>query len=160
MRLLTLFLPLVVSVCAHADVETLDNPEDQGASPVVLEPVPLKLQRYQGLLSLHTADELASLLMRADAAARKVDYQAENPVALVLHGDEIKLFERRFYSDNKKLVDIAARLDAFNVVDIKVCRRWMAGHEVTVDDLPPFVELVDDGPAEVERLQLEGYVSF
>ena len=157
MRLLACVLPLLVSLCAYAEPQTADQ---DVAEPVALEPVPLKMQRYQGLLDFHTEDELKILLARADQAAREVNYQADSPVALVLHGDEIALFERRHYRDNKELVDMAARLDAFNVVDIKVCRRWMSSHEVTQDDLPPFVELVEDGLAEVLRLQTEGYVTF
>ena len=116
--------------------------------------------RYQGLVNLHTREELQDILQRADRAAQASGYQADKPVALILHGDEIALFLRGRYRDNKALVDMAARLDAFNVVDVKVCERWMAEHDVSRDELPPFLETVPDGPAEVLRLQGEGYASF
>jgi len=161
MRLPVLILSMLVCLYAGYAAADLQFPDPvAGAEPLKLGSVPLQPQRYQGLLNLHTPEELTLLLARADAAAQAVDYQAGNPVELVLHGDEIGLFERSHYRENKELVDTAARLVAFNVVDIKVCRRWMASHEITADDLPPFVQLVDDGPAEVRRMEFEGYVSF
>ena len=61
---------------------------------------------------------------------------------------------------NKALVDLAARLDAFNVVELKVCQNWMARNKVETADLPAFLDPVTNGPEEVTRMQLEGYASF
>ena len=64
----------------------------------------------------------------------------------MLHGDEINLFRRANYSQNQDLVDLAARLDAFRVIDVQVCETWMRTHQVRPEDLPPFVETVPYGP--------------
>jgi len=148
-----LSIPAVVSA-------TPQGPSSAPAEPQTLPVMISPAIRYQGLISLHTGDELRTLLLRADTDAGRDNYQSRQPVAVVLHGDEIALFERSRYRENKALVDLAARLDAFGVVELKVCASWMAEHAISAGDLPPFLETVNDGPAEVRRMQLEGYASF
>jgi intracellular sulfur oxidation DsrE/DsrF family protein len=114
----------------------------------------------QAVLLLHTEEELRSVLQRADAVAAAASYQNADPVVLVLYGDEISLFARNHYRDNKALVDLAARLDAFNVVDLKVCEQWLGRSGLTIADLPSFLQPVADGNAEIQRMQLEGFASF
>ena len=116
--------------------------------------------RIQGLIRLHSADELRSLLQRAEQISASPEYALADPVAIVLHGEEVRLFDRRVYRENKELVDLAARLHAFNIVDLKVCQRYMASQSLQSKDLPPFLKAVPDGAAEVQRLQLQGYASF
>ncbi|UXD86177.1 DsrE family protein [Thalassolituus hydrocarboniclasticus] len=116
--------------------------------------------KIQAVVKLHTAEELQALLTRAEELSRSVDYRNNEPVRLVLSGDEIAIFVRSSYRGNKALVDLAARLDAFNVVELKVCRSWMARNKVDVADLPAFLDPVTNGAEEVTRLQLEGYASF
>ena len=110
---------------------------------------------------IHTPDELLALLSRAERISSGLDeYSTTEPVALVLSGEEIDLFKRENYRKNKALVDLAARLDAFNIVDIKVCKYWMYQRGIDTRDLPPFVETVPEAEQEVKRLQKAGYVSF
>lgn len=137
------------------------NPEatEQAAARLATpEPPPA---RYQALVKLGTAEELKSLLLRAEQIYNGEDeYSTEEPIAVVLHSAEIEVFRRTNYRDNKALVDLAARLDAFNVVDLKVCERWMGANGMTSKDIPPFLESVPYGPAEISRLQNSGYASF
>lgn len=121
---------------------------------------PAVAARYQAVLLQHTAEELQAFLQRADEVAAQVDYQNPDPVALILYGDEIGLFARDRYREHKSLVDLAARLDAFNVVDLKVCEQWLAREGLTTADLPSFLQPVQDGQAEIQRLQLDGFASF
>ncbi|MCD8521861.1 MAG: DsrE family protein [Saccharospirillaceae bacterium] len=114
----------------------------------------------QAVVKLHTAEELQSLLTRAEELSRRVEYRNNEPVRLVLSGDEIAIFVRSSYRGNKALVDLAARLDAFNVVELKVCRNWMDRNNVEATDLPAFLDPVTNGAEEVTRMQLEGYASF
>ncbi len=116
--------------------------------------------KIQALIRLHSADELRTLLQRAEEISVSPDFSLAEPVAIVLHGDEVRLFERRVYREHKELVDLAARLHAFNIVDLKVCQRYMASQSLQSNDLPPFLQAVPDGAAEVQRLQLQGYASF
>ena len=116
--------------------------------------------KIQAVVRLHTAEELQALLTRAEELSRSVDYRNNEPVRLVLSGDEIAIFVRSSYRGNKALVDLAARLDAFNVVELKVCQNWMARNKVETADLPAFLDPVTNGAEEVTRMQLEGYASF
>lgn len=149
-------VPPVASTDAPATQEMMKTPGVVNAAPQ-----PDKQQKLQALVQLHTADELRSLLQRAEQIANgKDEYNTAEPIALVLHGSEIAIFKRSNYRNNKELVDLAARLDAFNVVDLKVCRRWMGIHNLSESDLPPFLEAVPWGPEEVKRLNAAGYAYF
>lgn len=118
-------------------------------------------ERLQGLVKLHTADELLQLLTRAEQFFTQADPdQVLAPVVIVLHGDEISLFKRDQYQANKSLVDLAARLEAFNVVDLKVCEHWLVSKQIGPQILPAFLQTVPNGTQEVGRLQQAGYASF
>lgn len=118
-------------------------------------------QTLQANIALHTLAELKQLLEQAEKIANgETQYNTEEPIAVVLHGEEIKAFMRSNYRDNKALVDLAARLDAFNVIDVKVCKRWMGANGIMVNQLPPFVEAVPFGVGERIRLEKAGYAYF
>lgn len=83
------------------------------------------------------------------------------PVTFVLHGPEVAIFFRENYARYKVTVDLAAKLSAFNVVDIKICRTRLRFLEVEAATLFPFVETVPFGPQEIERLtHKQGFVYF
>ena len=125
-------------------------PERAAASPgVVLD------------VSVHSLDELRVLLDRAEELAARPQPQGEKArVVLVLHGPEVEFFAISNYSRYKDIVDQAARLDAFDVVDVKICQSMLERLNVGQDDIPAFIEQVPFGPGEVERLVREGYVYF
>ncbi|MGI9289609.1 MAG: hypothetical protein ACR2P1_29860 [Pseudomonadales bacterium] len=118
---------------------------------------------YLAAIELHTAEQLYSVLKRADKLFSNGDFQAGRspPVAFILHGAEAKALQQSKYQQNKALVDLAARLSAFQVVDIKVCETWMKGQKIDATMLPPFIGTVPNGPKEQKRLMEEqGYVYF
>jgi intracellular sulfur oxidation DsrE/DsrF family protein len=91
----------------------------------------------------------------------RIEGQEIDPVAFVLHGPEVRTLLSPNYENNKPLVDLAARLTAFEYIELKVCRRWMGGEEIDPALLPPFIGTVPWGAAEMERLmQDEGYIYF
>lgn len=107
--------------------------------------------------------ELHSVLQRADKLFADGDLQAGSnpPVAFILHGAEAKALLRDNYQQNKATVDLAARLSAFQVVDIKVCETWMNGQKIDAAMLPPFIGTVPYAPDAKKRLMEEqGYVYF
>lgn len=119
------------------------------------------VSKLQANIGLHTFIELKQLLERAENIANgEASYSTEDPIAVVLHGEEINAFLRSNYRTNKLLVDLAARLDAFNVIDVKVCERWMGANGIIASDLPPFIEPVPFGLGEVQRLKTAGYAYF
>lgn len=119
--------------------------------------------RYVVDIELQTLEQFQELLVRADelflAGETSVDDGAA--VVFVLHGPVLRSLLRGNYLDNRQTVDLAARLSAFGVIDLKACRAWMRSAQVTEAELQPFVQTVSYGPAEVERLMRESnYVYF
>lgn len=116
---------------------------------------------YVADLRAHTPEELADLLWRVSDLAGSADgFPSADPVIFVLHGDESAAFTRANYRRYKDVVDLAAQLEAFGLVDIRICEQWLTDHGLMQSDLPPFVDTVPSGPAEAMRLEREGYVSF
>jgi intracellular sulfur oxidation DsrE/DsrF family protein len=127
----------------------------------VMNEATAQLQKLQANVALHTLSELKQLLEQAEAIANgESQYNTEEPISVVLHGEEIKAFVRSNYLSNKALVDLAARLDAFNIINVKVCKRWMGANGIMASELPPFVEAVPFGIGERERLTKAGYAYF
>lgn len=118
---------------------------------------------YLAQIELHTAAELQSALQRADKLFNDGDLRPGKnpPVAFILHGAEAKALQQNKYQQNKALVDLAARLSAFQVVDIKVCETWMKGQKIDTTMLPPFIGTVPYAPDAKKRLlEEQGYVYF
>ena len=112
-------------------------------------------------ISVHSLDEMRIVLERAEVvAARSGKHWSEASIVLVLHGPEVEYFSTRNYGQYKDIVDQAARLDALDIVDVKICQTMMAIRGIARDDIPPFIEQVPNGEVEVERLVGEGYVYF
>lgn len=133
------------------------------SSGVSVQPQPdsLPAPKLQASIRLHTAEELRVLLARAETLTQTLDgYPDREPIAFVLHGDEIELFRHENYQMNRDLVDLAARLEAYQVVDLKVCEAWMEDHHLEGDQLPAFLDRIQNGPDEVKRLEAAGYSYF
>lgn len=111
-------------------------------------------------LHAHTPEELSAVLARAEKWSSQFSHYPNTPIAVVLHGEEAKVFLKKNYKSYQALVDQAAKLDAFNVVDIQICERWMGSNGITKNQLPPFVDTVPYGPAREDELIKAGYQSF
>ena len=112
------------------------------------------------LLHAHTPEELSAILDQAESWADARDEYPSSPIAIVLHGQEANAFVKQNYPMYRALVDKAAKLDAFKVVDIKICEAWMGINQVRRDQLPAFVDTVPFGPSEEKRLLDAGYQRF
>ncbi len=117
---------------------------------------------YVARLELNTPEELYSALLRAEMLFLEGRFQEQLPPAtLVVHGPEVSVFFKREYPQNKTLVDLAARLSAFGVVDILVCETRMGVMGRSTVELFPFVGTVPFGPDEEKRLIAdEGFLYF
>lgn len=112
-------------------------------------------------ISVHSIEELEVLFERAEEIARRPRPVGDgDSIVLVLHGPEVEFFAISNYDRYRGIVDRAARLDAFQVVDVKICQTMMDRYDIGRDDIPAFIEQVPDGAAEVERLTREGYIYF
>ncbi|BAV34231.1 hypothetical protein SCL_1940 [Sulfuricaulis limicola] len=115
--------------------------------------------RYLFSVTLHTPEEIAGLLARAEELAkiRRAD-SSNTGIALVLHGPEIEIFAKKNYARFRETVDRAARLDAGRIIEVKMCRTEMQRLGIREEDIPGFIELVPYGPDEESRLRRSGYV--
>ncbi len=112
-------------------------------------------------VSLHDPQALQVLLDRLDTLAQAPNPQAQPAdIALVLHGPELEYFAIGNYTRYSALVDLAAKLDAFQLVEVKACSTKMRALGLKPQDLPAFIEIVPFGPGEVERLLGEGYLKM
>lgn len=112
-------------------------------------------------ISVHTIEGLRVLFDRAEELAMRPQAKGQDAsIVLVLHGPEVEFFSIRNYDKYKDIVDQAARLDAFDVVDVKICQTMLEQQEIGQDDIPAFIEQVPLGSGEVERLVQDGYVTF
>ncbi len=112
-------------------------------------------------IEAHTPSELSDILNRVDSLLlEQSGFPSSRPLALVLHGEEARVFLRENYQQNRELVDLAARLDAFNAIDIQICETWLRGASVPKSDLPAFVDTVPYGPDQEKALLEQGYEYF
>lgn len=118
-------------------------------------------KKLMASFSLHSKSEMAAFLERAEAYVEQAVENPEfEPIEMVLHGSEVNLFLRKNYALNKELINKAARLDAFRVINIQVCETWMRYSGESLEQLPAFVESVPYGPAVEKELLSEGYIYF
>ena len=118
---------------------------------------------YLAEIVLHTEEEFFGVLQRAEQLLLQgeVDQSGQPQVAFVLHGPEVHLLLKQNYSKHREVVDLAARLSALGVVDIKACRTWMGSNGIDEEQLQPFVSTVPFALAETRRLvEEEGYIYF
>ena len=119
--------------------------------------------KYVADIELQNSQQLSELLQRASQLLLDgVAAQDGIPeVSFVLHGPVIKDLLKQNYAGNLQMVNLAARLSALQVVEIKVCRTWMGLNDVEESDLQPFVVPVNLAGSEVERLrQKKNYLDF
>jgi hypothetical protein len=115
--------------------------------------------RYLFSVTLHTPEEIAGLLTRAEELAKTRRANSNDVgIALVLHGPEIEIFAKKNYARFRETVDLAARLNDGHIIEIKMCRTEMKRLGIGEEDIPAFIELVPYGPDEETRLRRNGYV--
>jgi len=152
---------LVLVLLAGAAFYLSRHEPDRPVSVAVSQTVPAGGQADRMVLdiSVHTLDELRVLLDRAEQLSVELA-GGQASVVLVLHGPEVEYFSSGNYAQFHDVVDQAARLDANDIVDVRICQTMMSIRGVPRDDIPAFIEQVPDGQAEIERLVRQGYVYF
>jgi len=143
-------------------VTALSWAESAEQSPAITYAIPqTSTGGYLARLNLHTPAEIEEMLRRAETYIEEFEkYPDFEPITVILHGPELRIFDRRNYNEYKEIVGLAARLEAFNVIDVQVCEVQMMQDGIQMSDLPAFVESVPYGPAEEKRLLKRGYQYF
>ncbi len=126
-----------------------------------VSPVTIGNTRYYFDVSKHGAEEINALLNRAAQMASQAGTKREEvDIAMVLHGPDIRIFAKENYSRYKSIVDLAARLDADNVIDFKACASSATQRGFGEFAFPTFIEMVPYAPDEIKRLTSDGYVQL
>lgn len=113
---------------------------------------------YLARINLDKADQVYEALQRAEAYFQKKQQSNANlspavpPIAFVIYGPDVGIFFKQNYTDFKPIVDLAARLSALEVIDIKVCQVSYEREGLDKSTLFPFVTTVPFGPEEISRL--------
>jgi uncharacterized protein len=117
---------------------------------------------YLARVGLNQPAEIFAVLQRADRYFQETGLlQPAPPIVMVLHGSEISIFDRHNYARYNEVVDLAAKLTAMQVIDVRICETQMAAEGMDRMDLLPFVETLPSGPDEVERLlEEEDFIYF
>lgn len=155
-----ILIALIVCLTA-AYLAVPSQPQTPTESPPVSPATSLTTEggRYLFNVTLHTPEEIAGLLARAEELAKTWRADSRHAgIALVLHGPEIEIFAKKNYQRFRKTVDQAARLDATRIIEVKMCRTEMKHLGIREEDIPDFIELVPYGPDEEMRLRRNGYV--
>ena len=112
-----------------------------------------RAEGYVFSVTVSSQQQLDIVLDRAEDLRELFDPDQHSRIAIVLHGDELQLFQKRNYSSNQSVVDRARLLDQDNIIDIKACQTKMRMLDIGENELPSFIEQVPFAPAEIERLQ-------
>lgn len=106
-------------------------------------------------VTVSSVKQLDVVLKRAEDLRELFNPNEHSKIAIVLHGEELQLFQKINYNNNMSLVDRARLLDQDKIIDIKACQTMMRTLEIEQSELPNFIEQVPFAPAEIERLQKE-----
>lgn len=109
-------------------------------------------------ITVQNEQQLDAILNRADRLRGQFSPAEHGRITLVLHGEELRLFQKSRYNEFMKIVDKARQLDQQQLIDIKACQTAMSEFEIEGSELPDFIEQVPLAPIEIERLEKEkGY---
>lgn len=109
----------------------------------------------------HSLSELEALLERTEEVTmtQPSEYQ-DIEIVMIIHGPDIEWFTQQNHADNQKLLDLAARLDADDIIDMKVCETSMEFHGIERKDIPEFIDSVPYAPVEIKTRLRDGYINL
>ncbi|GJM06020.1 MAG: hypothetical protein DHS20C09_20160 [marine bacterium B5-7] len=146
---------LIVSTTANNEMAAL-----QKEPPVITAPE-IENKSYLFDITNHSIEELEALLVRAEevSQAHPADFE-DLEIVMIIHGPDIDLFRSQNYTENKQLIDLAARLDTYDVIDMQVCETTMSMRGVDREDIPSFIESVPYAPFEINQRLQDGYINL
>jgi intracellular sulfur oxidation DsrE/DsrF family protein len=110
---------------------------------------------YVFSVTVQTRQQLDVVLNRAEDLRELFNPDEHSKIAIVLHGDELQLFQKDGYRLNQSMVERARLLDQDNIIDIKACQTMMRTLQIEQNQLPSFIEQVPFAPTEIKRLEKE-----
>lgn len=104
-------------------------------------------------VTVNSAKQLDVILDRADSLRELFNPAQHGRIAIVLHGEELQLFQKDGASVDQSIIERARILDEHQIIDIKACQTRMRDLNIQQSDLPSFIEQVPFAPVEIERLK-------
>jgi uncharacterized protein len=161
-----LFFVFINLVACDSQIEATDNKSMVNTTPVQ-EVVPITTapeienKSYLFDVSNHSIEELETLLVRAEEVSQTHPSDFEDlEIVMVIHGPDIDWFTNQNHAENRQLIELAARLDAYDVIDMKVCETTMSMRGVERQDIPAFIESVPYAPTEIKQRLEQGYINL
>lgn len=165
------------TIASPPAVETAAEQQIQPIQPIqLIEPIQAPIQQIQPITTIapdienksylfvvndHTIDEFEALLNRAEQVSQaQPDDFDDLEIVMVIHGPGIDFFTNQNHAENSKLLDVAKRLDEFDVIDMKVCETTMSMRGVERQDIPAFIESVPYAPTEIKTRLEQGYINL
>ena len=169
-------ISLVVTLFCLCACESQTEPADKGSmmsnniaqetasiqqeTPITAE-LEIENKSYLFDVTDHSIEELEALLVRAEEVSQTHPADFEDlEIVMIIHGPDIDLFTSQNYEENKQLIDLASRLDAYDVIDMKVCEKTMSLRGVDREDIPSFIESVPYAPTEIKQRLQDGYINL
>lgn len=117
---------------------------------------------YVARINNDSPEEVADALKRAERLYIEGKLvELSDPLAIVLHGPEVEIFFKDKYEQYKDIVDLAARLSAFGVINLRVCETQTGIMGRNRSSIHSFIGTVAFGPSEIKRLlNQQSYVYF
>ena len=97
-----------------------------------------KSEGYVFSVTVSTPQQLDVVLNRAEDLRELFDPKLHSRIAIVLHGDELQLFQNKNYSSNMSMVERARMLDEDNIIDIKACQTMMRTLDIEPERVAEF----------------------
>lgn len=152
---LTFLMSSMVIAEGEAPSYKTEVEEDDSSEAVIVPP------GYVFGVTVSSAQQLEVILDRADSLRKLFNPDHHSRIAIVLHGEELQLFQKDNYSANQSIVERARLLDQEQIIDIKACQTMMRDLNIQQSELPNFIEQVPFAPIEIERLKnQEGFTQF
>jgi intracellular sulfur oxidation DsrE/DsrF family protein len=117
---------------------------------------------YVARINNDSPEEVADALRRAEMLfldGKLAEFS--DPLSIVLHGPEVEIFFKDKYKQYKDIVDLAAKLSAFGVINLRVCETQTGIMGRDRSSIHSFIGTVAFGPSEIKRLlNQQSYVYF
>ena len=133
-----------------ADIERLPRPENFS--------VPASISRYAEIAP-KSEEAVVDLLNRVSEYAKTGD-RFDDPIVIMLHGAEARVFAQGNYNMYRSVVDLARELDDQGVIDVQICEVWMSVNGVSFEEIPDFIDPVPYGAAVIDEMVDSGSVVF
>lgn len=166
--MLTCFFLIGISACdkqdeQHNNINTTSNTPNLSiqAQEEPNQNIIIENKSYLFDITNHSLPELEALLERAEEVSQTQSPEYKDlEIVMIIHGPDIEWFRQQNYAENKKLIDLAARLDKYDIIDMQVCERTLKYHGVEREEIPEFIESVPYAPIEIENRLRDGYINL